>query len=166
MSLWRHAAIGFAGSMLLLPVSAAADLVCKLSAPTRVEAGQPVTMRFTLTNRGTAAVRVLNWATPFEGWFGPYVQVMRDGALLGYAGPAVKRGDPGADEYVAIAAGRSRHASVDLAQPFDLSQPGRYRVTPRITLFDVTTGPARPRAAHTPMPLKCPALEIEVVAAR
>ena len=167
MRLARHGLIAaLALCVTSMPVLAAPDFVCKLSAPARVESGQPVPLRFTLTNRGRAAVRVLNWATPFEGWFGPYVQVMRDGALLGYAGPMVKRGDPGADEYVAIPAGRSRRASVDLAQPFDFTQPGRYRVVPRITLFDITTGAARPRAEHTPMPLNCPALEIEVVAAR
>ncbi len=150
-----------------MPVLAASpDLVCKLTAPARVIAGQPVPMRFTLTNRGPAAVRVLNWATPFEGWFAPYVQVMRNGELLRYSGPMVKRGDPGADEYVSIAAGKSRHATVDLAQPFDFTQPGRYRVTPRISLFDLTTGAARPLAEHVPMRLDCPALEIEVVPAR
>jgi len=149
-----------------MPVSATPDLVCKLSAPARVEAGQRVPLRFALSNRGRAAVRVLNWATPFEGWFGPYALVTRDGAALRYAGPMVKRGDPGADEYLTIAAGRTRRAEVDLAQPFDFTQPGHYRVVPRLTLFDVTTGPARPRTAHAPMPLNCPALEIEVVAAR
>jgi uncharacterized protein (DUF58 family) len=163
----RHGLIAVAAVLFTsTPVSAAPDLACKLSAPARVEAGQPVPLRLALTNRGHAPLRVLNWATPFEGWFGPYVQVMRDGALLRYAGPMVKRGDPGADEYVAIGAGRSRRAEVDLAQPFDFTQPGHYRVTPRITLFDVTTGAARPRAAHAPMPLNCPPLEIEVVAAR
>ncbi|HEY9238472.1 MAG TPA: hypothetical protein VIP10_06525, partial [Burkholderiaceae bacterium] len=125
-----------------------------------------VPLRITLTNRRPAAVQVLNWATPFEGWFGPYVHVMRDGVPQRYTGPMVKRGDPTADEYLAIAAGRSRRASVDLAQPFDLSQPGRYRVTPRITLFDVASTAPRPRDAHVPLPLDCPALEIEVVAPR
>ncbi len=150
-----------------VPVSAASpDLVCKLTAPARVIAGQPAPMRFTLTNRGPHAVRVLNWAAPFEGWFAPYVQVMRDGELLRYSGPMVKRGDPGADEYLTIAPGKSRQATVDLAQPFDFTRPGRYRVTPRISLFDVTTGPARALADHVPKRLDCPALEIEVVPAR
>jgi hypothetical protein len=147
-------------------VVSAAELVCKLSAPARVEAGQPVPMRFTLTNRGQGAVRVLNWATPFEGWFGPYVQVMRNGSLLRYTGPMVKRGDPGPDDHVAIAAGRSRHATVDLAQPFDFTAPGRYRVTPRMTLFDVSTGPPRQRDAMVPAKLDCPALEVQVLPAR
>ncbi len=78
----------------------------------------------------------------------------------------VKRGDPGADEYLSIAAGKSRHATVDLAQPFDFTQPGRYRVTPRISLFDLTTGPARALAEHVSKRLDCPPLEIEVVPAR
>ena len=168
MSKWPGpiAALAAIASMSMPVLAAPPDLVCKLAAPARVTAGEPAPMRFTLTNRGPAAVRVLNWATPFEGWFGPYVQVLRDGEPQRYSGPMVKRGDPGADEYVTIAAGRSRHATVDLAQPFDLTRPGRYRVMPRISLFDVTGGPARPLADHVPKRLDCPALEIEVLPAR
>ena len=166
MSFGRALIVALGALIVSLPAGAASGLVCKLSAPNRVEAGQPVPLRFTLANRGTAAAHVLNWATPFEGWFGPYVQVMRNGNLLRYAGPMVKRGDPGPDEYVAIAAGRSRHATVDLAQPFDFTEPGRYRVTPRISLFDVTTGPPRRRDAMLPMKLDCPTLEIQILPAR
>jgi hypothetical protein len=143
------------------------DLQCSLTAPARVVAGQPVPLRFTLANRGPVGVQVLEWGTPFEGWFGAYVEVSRDGVAVAYRGPMVKRGDPAADEYVRIAPHRARRAEVDLAQPFDLSVPGVYRMQPRITLFDVAVvgAPApRSRDRHVQLTLSCPAFEVRVQA--
>ena len=162
---WLAAAL-----LLMSAVGAAApatDLHCTLTAPARVVAGQPVPLRFTLANRGAAAVQVLEWGTPLEGWFAAYVEVSRDGVAIPYRGPMVKRGDPAADEYVRIAAHRSRRAGVDLAQPFDLSVAGVYRVQPRITLFDVAASGAplpRPRDRHVSLRLGCPAFEVRVEA--
>lgn len=145
----------------------AADLQCSLTAPASVAAGQPVPLRFTLANRGVAAVQVLEWGTPLEGWFAAYVEVSRDGVAVAYRGPLLKRGDPAADEYIRIAAHRSRRAEVDLAQPFDLSVPGVYRVQPRIMLFDVAAAGARvprPRDRHVSLAPGCPVFEVRVEA--
>ena len=145
----------------------AAELHCSLTAPASVAAGQPVPLRFMLENRGAVALQVLEWGTPLEGWFAPYVEVSRDGVAVPYRGPMVKRGDPAADEYVRIAAHRTRRAEVDLAQPFDLSVPGVYRVRPRITLFDVAKAGApapRPRDRHAAQALSCPEFEVRVEA--
>ncbi|HKX42537.1 MAG TPA: hypothetical protein VJO99_15370 [Burkholderiaceae bacterium] len=146
--------------------SAASDLACTLRAPPRVAAGAPVPLRFTFSNRSAHALRLLEWGTPLEGWFAAYVEVTRDGVALPYRGPMIKRGDPGRDEYQRIAAHRTRSATVNLAQPFDLSQPGVYRVTPRITLFDVVVDGAtalpRSREQQTPQALACNAVEIRV----
>ena len=160
-----------AAALLLMGASGGAaqaiDLHCSLTAPARVVSGQPVPLRFTLANRGAVAVRVLEWGTPLEGWFGAYVEVSRDGVAISYRGPMVKRGDPTADEYLRIAAHRTRRAEVDLAQPFELAIPGVYRVRPRITLFDVAaagTPVPRPRDRHAPLALNCPEFEIRVEA--
>jgi hypothetical protein len=145
----------------------AVDLQCSLTAPASVVSGQPVPLRFTLANRGAVAVRVLEWGTPLEGWFAAYVEVSHDGVAVPYRGPMVKRGDPAADEYVRIAAHGQRRAEVDLAQPFDLSAPGVYRVRPRITLFDVATAGAptpRPRDRQVAQTLSCPDFEVRVEA--
>jgi len=142
-------------------------LQCTVAAPARVAVGQPVPLRFALANRGPVALKVLEWGTPFEGWFGAYVEVSRDGVAISYRGPMVKRGDPTADEYLRIAAHRTRRAEVDLAQPFELAIPGVYRVRPRITLFDVAaagTPVPRPRDRHAPLALNCPEFEIRVEA--
>jgi hypothetical protein len=143
----------------------AGDLHCSLTAPASVVSGQPVPLRFTLANRGAVAVQVLEWGTPLEGWFAAYVEVSRDGIAVPYRGPMVKRGDPAANEYIRIAAHGKRRAEVDLAQPFDLSAPGVYRVRPRIMLFDVATAGVptpRPRGRHVAQTLSCPELEVRV----
>ena len=146
---------------------AAESLHCVLRAPVRVAVGAPVPLRFGVTNRGRLAVSVLEWNTPFEGWFGAYVEVTRDGVALPYRGPMLKRGEPSADEYLSFGAAQTRRATVDLAQPFDLSQPGLYRVQARITLHDVAGArvPQRARALHEARPLACNAVELRIVPA-
>jgi hypothetical protein len=149
------------------PAAAGGGLRCRLEAPASVKAGAPVMLRFTLSNTGAAPVWVLDWNTPFEGqgWFAPYVELTRDGVAVPYRGPTLKRGEPSRDHYFRLAAGASRSASVDLALPFDLSQPGRYRVQPRLQLHDVVPGAQaqvpRPRSAHQGQALACNAVEIE-----
>ena len=149
------------------PAPAAEGLHCVLRAPASVAVGAPVPLWFGITNRSRLAVNVLEWNTPFEGWFGAYVEVTRDGVALPYRGPMLKRGEPSADEYLRFSAGQSRRASVDLSLPFDLSQPGLYRVQPRITLHDVVgaQAPPRTRAQHAAQALVCHGVELRVVPA-
>ena len=57
-----------------------------------------------------------------------------------------------------------------LGKPFDLTQPGHYRVEPQLTLFDVVApgqgSIPRPRERHAPRELACNAVEIEVAGGR
>ncbi len=162
-------ALAVVGSLTTLPgfAPAAEPLRCVMQAPARVPAGAPVPLRFVVTNRSAQALRLLEWNTPFEGWFGAYVEVTRDGIVLPYRGPMLKRGEPSADEYLSFGAAQTRRATVDLAQPFDLSQPGLYRVQARITLHDVAGArvPQRARALHEARPLACNAVELRIVPA-
>lgn len=145
-------------------------LRCTLEAPARAVAGQPVMLRFKLTNpAGAAAVQVLRWNTPLEGgWFAPFVSVTRDGQALPYRGPSFKRGDPLAEDYLPLDAGATATAEVDMARAFDLSRPGRYRITPRIRLIDVFLAAAakvpRDRSQHSGADLACKAVEVMVAA--
>lgn len=136
-------------------------LRCTLSAPATGVTGRPLPLRLTLHNTGRQPLRILVWGTPFEGWMAPFVSVQRDGVALDYRGAMVKRGAPGPDEYLAIAPGRSRRATVDLAEAFDLGQPGRYRVTPRLQLHGWATGRASPAApaAQPGVALDCNAVD-------
>lgn len=145
-------------------------LHCTLRVTPSPVSGEPVRLRFSLANRSDQPLALLTWGTPFEGWWSPFVALHFGDQELPYQGPMAKRGEPGADEVLRILPGRSRRAEVDLAQAFDLSRPGRYRVEPRIHLHDHEFGEAkgwpRPRDAHQPLSLACPEVEFVVQPAR
>jgi hypothetical protein len=163
-------ALGCAVTASSLAGNPDAALRCALDAPAQAVAGQPVMLRFKLTNpAGAAAVQVLRWNTPLEGgWFAPFVSVTRDGQALPYRGPSFKRGDPLAEDYLPLDAGASATAELDMARAFDLSRPGRYRITPHIRLIDVFRAAAaqapRDRSQHTGTDLACKAFELTIVA--
>lgn len=138
-------------------------VICEMSVAAQGVPGRPVLLRMRLANAGTGTLHLLTWNTPFEGeWFGAFVDVFRDGQPLAYQGPMVKRGDPQADEYLPLPAGRSRQATLDLARAFDLTRPGHYRVVPTVGLTDVVPGVVlapRTRASFQALALDCPPME-------
>lgn len=149
------------------PALPAAPLACTLEGPATLRAGEPARFTLNLHNRGSQPVQLLNWATPFEpAWFAPWLAVQRDGKALAYGGAKMKRGDPDASHYVAIAAGASASASFELAPAFDVSAPGRYTLRPRIVLHDLLVGSAQPvprrLAQHQPHRLRCNELRFEL----
>ncbi len=128
----------------------------------RLEAQAPTSIRFELANGWNSPIHVLKWNTPLEGWKGTVLRVTRDGEELSYGGPMLKRGDPQADAYVEIVAGGKVDATVDLAEVYDLSRPGTYKVEADGDLIDVTAGSVpRPRDQHEPVPLDCGAVTFE-----
>jgi hypothetical protein len=150
-------------------VSNTPRLDCRLEAVPPLTAGGPAAVRFTLTNRGDSPVWVLRWNTPLEErWKGTIFAIVADdagGRELPYQGPMVKRGDPGREEYAEIPAGGSATGVADLAQVYDLSEAGSYRVEVTQGLHDVTTNAAdvpRPRDRQRAFPLSCPPLDLEV----
>ncbi len=143
-----------------------APLRCQLALPAQATVGQPLRLKLTLTNTGVQPLQVLTWATPFDGWFAPYVAVRQDGRDLPYRGPSVKRGEPVAADFVHLAPGRSRSATVNVAQAFELNQPGHYELVPRIVLHDVAVAsrPApRQRDQFQAQPLACPSLHFRIL---
>ncbi|MCY1019714.1 protease [Pyxidicoccus sp. MSG2] len=145
----------------------ATTLECALSAPKTVKAGEPVEVVFRLTNPTAKPLYVLDWHTPLEGLLNDIFQITRDGTELSYAGPMLKRGNPGADDYVAVAPGASVEGRVNVALAYDFTQPGRYRIAFRGRLMDVATQQAE--VPHTldgfrELPVKCPEVETAVVA--
>ena len=123
---------GGAGS----PASPDSPLVATLDAPESLPGGGAVNVTFTLTNTSSEGLFVLNWFTPFEGLAGDIFRVQRDGVSLPYHGIQVKRGVPIPEHYVWLDPGGSATAEVDLAEGYDLSQPGRYTLqfrSPRLS---------------------------------
>ncbi len=144
-------------------------LECRLEAVHPLVAGGPVALRFRLTNRTREPLWVLRWNTPIEGWRGTIFTVTflgkGKGAEIPYQGPMLKRGDPGREEYVEIGAGESVNVSVDLAEVYDVKQPGKYQMKVTGDLLDVTKDAAavpRPRDRQQSMALKCEPITLDV----
>jgi hypothetical protein len=111
-------------------------LQASLYAPTELPLGEAVDLQFTLTNRSTSAVYVLQWFTPLEGIAGEIFRVERDGQVLLYEGILASRASPTQDAYVHLEPGESVSAQVDLATSYDFSQAGQYTIaflSPRIS---------------------------------
>lgn len=83
---------------------------------------------FTITNQTAATQQVLSFETPLDGIEADIFQVERDGVPVAYTGIIVKRAEISAEDYLAIAAGQSLSASVDLSSSYDMSKPGVYSV--------------------------------------
>ena len=142
------------------------ELICRLALPPAIKLGDPVPLTFTLENPGKRTLRALTWNTPLEGFFGSYLKVDGPAGPIKYEGPMAKRGLPERDEYIVVKARGRATATVDLALPYRIAQPGRYTVTYRGSLLDVTAGPI-PRAPEkfTGVQLECPAVSFELLSA-
>lgn len=144
--------------------AATTSLGCTLSVPAQVRGGEPMMLRFQLTNRTGQTLYVLDWHTPLEGLLAHMLRVRHEGQELPYRGPLVKRGDPGEDDYRALPAGASVEAEIDVALAYDTDAPGRYLIAFRGPLMDVARSEEqlpRPLAQHQPMPLLCNEVETE-----
>jgi hypothetical protein len=143
-----------------------ASLGCTMSVAPRLRVGEPVELRFQLSNPTAQPLYVLNWHTPLEGLLSNCLKVTRSGTEIPYQGPMFKRGDPDAESYVSLAPGASTEATIEASLAYDFQQPGSYRIEFRGPLMDVTTQQAevpRPLARHRAMPVNCPAVETTIV---
>ena len=140
----------------------AKELSCSLSVAQPLAGARNVTLTFTLRNGSDRPVAVLGWNTPFDGWFGEYLDVMRDGTRVPYEGPIAKRGAPAADDYVTIGARGQRSASLDMAAAYAVSQAGRYRVTFRGRLHDVRVDGTSRAPGMNPASITCGMAEFSV----
>ena len=114
-------------------------------------------VRFTLCNETDAAVAVLRWYTPFEGFFGDVFAVTReDGAAVAYRGPMAKRGDPERSSYLVLEPRECRSVSIDVSRAYSLGA-GAYSVRFERGLSDVAPVGQfpRPRDRHQALPLSC-----------
>lgn len=128
-------------------------------------ADSPTSLRFTLTNRTAAPLWVLRWNTPLEGWKGTIFTVNHNGTEIPYQGPMLKRGDPSREDYVEIPAGESTSNTVNLADVYEIGQPGTYEVKVTGNLHDVAKDGASvpcPRDRHEAMELRCEGITLEV----
>jgi peptidyl-Lys metalloendopeptidase len=101
--------------------------------------GQPLNVRFTLTNKTAASMTVLKWSTPLEGIEGNIFLVTREGKPVPFIGRTVKRGAPRPEDYLTIPAGQSVSAVVDLSKAYAIHEVGAHGVELRARLLDYGT---------------------------
>ena len=153
------ALVALSASTCMYTNASPSALECRVEPEAPLTAGGPAEIRFVLANPSRQPVWFLKWNTPFEGWMGSIFTVTGpDGTELPYTGPMVKRGDPSRDEYVQIPPGGELDAVVDLANVYDLREPGRYRLQVTGGIADLTADGAsvpRPREQHQGVELRC-----------
>jgi peptidyl-Lys metalloendopeptidase len=118
------------------PIANDTELSAHLELPERLQVGEEVNLRFTLTNESDSPLYFLKWYTPLEGIAGEIFKVTRDGLVVPYEGILASRAFPTSDSYVLINPGESVSAVVDLGTSFDFSEVGTYQIgflSPRIS---------------------------------
>ncbi|MBX2838141.1 MAG: hypothetical protein KTR35_14885 [Gammaproteobacteria bacterium] len=111
---------------MTLPAPLTANLVAVSSA---VKLGEPVLVKFSVTNRSQRKVRLLPWNTPLESRLnGDVFTIMHNGAKVLFVGRKIRRPEPTDADYVALAPGETLENTVDLAQAYNLSALGSYSI--------------------------------------
>jgi peptidyl-Lys metalloendopeptidase len=166
---WHAACVAVFLFSFLLSSSVMADeastaLTCRMSVPAKVIAGQRVPLVFEIHNQGAKALHVLTWNTPLEGMIGRPLDVTGPKGEVEYRGMMVKRGAPVAENYLHLKPHAKSRKTVDLAKGYDLSAPGKYKVSFTRNLHDVTTAKV-PRAMeqHVATLLSCKSVSFEVI---
>ena len=118
--------------------AAAADIECRMSMPAKVTAKGNIPLTFELVNKTKQTYNILNWDTPYEGFYGPYLQITGDGGEVEYRGRVVKRATPTREEYVSIKRGEKLAVTVNLAPVYDFKARGKYEIVFAGKLFDAT----------------------------
>ncbi len=85
-------------------------------------------LRFTVTNTSAVPKQVLSWKTPLNGVEDDIFRVSKDGAEVAYRGRLYKRPAPSAQDYIVLAPGESKSATVNLADSYSVHQAGQHSV--------------------------------------
>ena len=83
----------------------------------------------TITNTSNHTVRVPKWELPSDFIEAKLFQVSRNGEVVQYEGPMVKRPLPKAEDFAMLRAGETLRTTVDLSGAYDMSKSGEYVVT-------------------------------------
>jgi len=82
-----------------------------------------------LTNTSNKVARVPRYQLPLGELQAKLFQVSRDGQLVAYEGPMIKRGLPTASEFAILQPGQSFRSVVQLADAYDMRKSGTYTIT-------------------------------------
>ena len=92
--------------------------------------GDPVELKFTVTNLEDTTQQFLKWSTPFEPLVSRYLDITdEDGTQVDYLGPMVKRAmPPSADSYVKLNPHDSLLANINLLEGYAITRPSKYTI--------------------------------------
>lgn len=124
------------GDSVQEPPDLETGLHAHLILPERLTIGEKVNLKFVLKNHFDTPRYVLKWYTPLEGIGGEIFRVAFEGQPVPYQGILASRTPPTPEAYVLLNPGESVSAVVDLAEAFDFSKAGEYRIkfiSPRIS---------------------------------
>ena len=91
--------------------------------------GGKVECQVNFKNNGHRDFSVLKWHTPLEGLASNCLSVTRYGKKIPYDGIYMKRGTPGPDDFVMVAAGQTVSRKFDVFEGYDVSKAGLYSIT-------------------------------------
>jgi len=105
-------------------------------APSLDKASQDIgsAVHFTMRNDGKEAISVLKWQTPFFGIDHDLFDIRVGGMDSDYNGRWIKRGAPGADDWMTLQPGESKSIELDLSEAYDFSASGQYEMKYAIDL--------------------------------
>jgi peptidyl-Lys metalloendopeptidase len=128
---------------------AAPEGVAVTITPERAAVGKDddVRVRVTVTNTSASPARLLKWALPFDAIEAPLFEVTRDGVKARYLGVRVKRAAPTDEDYVELAPGASRTATVELSSLYEMSVTGAYTVRYHSASLQLEGTPKAPASA-------------------
>ncbi len=100
-----------------------------LRKPDASESVSSSVIQFFVVNNTAKDADLLIWGTPFEKRLSADIfTVSKNGVAMPYLGRLVKRGKPGAQDYMQISAGNTLQTYIDIASYYDMSASGQYTV--------------------------------------
>jgi len=117
-----------------------------------------------LKNNGKQDYSVLKWRTPLEGMMSNCLTVTRNGKKLEYDGIYMKRGVPGPDEFLTVAAGQTLSSTFQVSDAFDMTKAGEYSVAVDTYLeYVVGSATSKPDIKGKIRHLSSPAVSFQIV---
>lgn len=94
----------------------------------KVSQGNPILLRFSLTNQGSQPVRICRWHSPLEGRFSTdYLMVFRRKKPIHYTGSRV-RPQSILKDFVTLLPGETLSTTVDIHPAYAFHQNGKYEI--------------------------------------
>lgn len=95
---------------------------------TRLKSSDDVVINVAIKNQTNQTLSVLKYQLPSAVLESPLFEVSRNGEAVNYTGKLVKRGKPGADDYVVLKPGQQIQQQIELSSQYDFSDGGQYSI--------------------------------------